>query len=260
MVLAVLTSTILMGQTLATTEDGQRVILHDDGTWDPAPDSTPDVAMKLQRFGWVESNASNDYANDYQDYFSIELMVQNNTTQDVRAVRGTIVFTDLFGDSLLRSRITISDPIPAEDTIRWNGTIDYNFMNDQHRRLRGLDESDMSLEFNDVQVIFASADDEGGTPASGDRTSLGLPTQPQYSQLLTSLSKSSDVTIDLINAVMERRDFPLAYMYEMNNSLHTFRWTSDDENGPPGVTITIAVDSDGRLDEDSSSYSVSTEP
>lgn len=118
------------------------------------PDRTDPVIVRITGISFHESNRSNNWANDYRDWIAIVLEVNNTLSRDIRAIRGTVDFYDIFDEQWWSLGVTINDPIPAGSTIEWNGRVTYNSFNAQHRLARNTKVDDTYVEFRDVQVIL----------------------------------------------------------------------------------------------------------
>lgn len=91
---------------------------------------------------------------NYQDYITYKFAIQNKSDQDIRAVKGEIMFNDLFDDEIKTLRFTYDESIDAGATANWNATTDYNqFMNDDVK-LRNKDLEDLKIVWKPTKVIF----------------------------------------------------------------------------------------------------------
>lgn len=91
---------------------------------------------------------------DYQDYITYGFAIQNKSEQDIRAVKGEIVFTDLFDDEIKTLSFTYDQPIKAGATSNWNATTDYNQFRDEDVRLRNKNLEDLKIVWKPIKVIF----------------------------------------------------------------------------------------------------------
>ena len=71
----------------------------------------------------------------YEDAIQFSLELENLSGQDIRAFEGTLAFYDLLDNLILRSKLTITDPIKAAGKLTWDGQIGYNQFRYDHRRL-----------------------------------------------------------------------------------------------------------------------------
>jgi len=91
---------------------------------------------------------------DYQDYITYGFAIQNKSEQDIRAVKGEIMFTDLFDDEIKTLSFTYDQPIKAGATSNWNATTDYNQFRDEDVRLRNKNLEDLKIVWKPIKVIF----------------------------------------------------------------------------------------------------------
>lgn len=91
---------------------------------------------------------------DYQDYITYGFAIQNKSEQDIRAVKGEIMFTDLFDDEIKTLSFTYDQPIKAGATSNWNATTDYNQFRDEDVRLRNKNLDDLKIVWKPIKVIF----------------------------------------------------------------------------------------------------------
>jgi len=91
---------------------------------------------------------------NYQDYITYKFVIQNKSDQDIRAVKGEIMFTDLFDDEIKKFTFTYDESIDAGATANWNAQTDYNqFINDDVE-LRNKDLEDLKIVWKPIKVIF----------------------------------------------------------------------------------------------------------
>ena len=90
----------------------------------------------------------------YQDYIVIRCAYENTSGKNIRAFKGKLHFTDLFGGEIYQSGLTISDPIEAGQKATWAGTIKYNQFLDNDVRLKNAALRDMKAEWLPSSIIF----------------------------------------------------------------------------------------------------------
>ena len=91
----------------------------------------------------------------FEDLILIQAAYENTSGKDIRAFRGSVQFTDLFGEQIYVTNLTISDPIAAGANATWSGQIRYNqFMSDQ-QELRNTDLDDMRIVWRPASIMFA---------------------------------------------------------------------------------------------------------
>lgn len=101
--------------------------------------------------GFIPSDPS---GGRYSNQITIKCAYQNNSAKDIRAFRGKVRFTDLFGAEVFTTGLTISDPIGAGQKGDWDGVIEYNQFLRQHQQLRNAELKDMKVIWLPESVIF----------------------------------------------------------------------------------------------------------
>jgi len=110
------------------------------------------LSLAIYEKGFIPSNM---YASRYDDYITIKAAYQNTSTKDIRAFQGTVIFQDLFGDVIFKSRLKITDPIKAGEKATWEGTIKYNQFSDEHNKLKNAELKDLKVIWAPQTIIFA---------------------------------------------------------------------------------------------------------
>jgi len=73
-----------------------------------------------------------------------------------RAIKGVVVFADIFGEPKMRISVTVNDSLSAAAPVRTtNVGIDYNQFMNEHQWLRSTDLTDMMIWFEIESVIYA---------------------------------------------------------------------------------------------------------
>lgn len=98
---------------------------------------------------------SDIHASRFNDYIIIKCAYENKSGKDIRAFRGGVQFTDLFGKEIFSTNLTIQDPIAANAKANWNGQIEYNQFRSEHQQLRNADLSNMKVVWLPAEVLFA---------------------------------------------------------------------------------------------------------
>ena len=85
--------------------------------------------------------------------FSIDT---SNLKKSTRAVKGVIIFSDLFGEAKLKIGYTYDDPIAAgTQSVQVNGVgFDYNQYRNPHVWVRNTEIKDMVVHFQVSQIIY----------------------------------------------------------------------------------------------------------
>ena len=110
------------------------------------------VELTVYDKGFVPSSPM---AGRFGDEVTIKCAYQNRSTKDIRAFRGNVQFTDLFGSVIFTSQVTISDPVAAGTKGDWAGVIQYNQFLRPHQQLRNTELKDMKSVWVPNSVIFS---------------------------------------------------------------------------------------------------------
>lgn len=90
----------------------------------------------------------------FQDYITMKLAVANLLPRAVRALTGTLTFTDLFDREILAVVVTIEEEVEPGSFIYWDGSIEYNQFLDEHQRLHSKDREDLKIRFELSEVLY----------------------------------------------------------------------------------------------------------
>lgn len=94
------------------------------------------------------------YKADFQSFMTISLQFLNGTGKPVRAFDGEVVFTDLLGNEILTSTVSISDPVGPGAALKWDGEIKYNEYISRHQRFKNSEIQNMKATFKLQKVLY----------------------------------------------------------------------------------------------------------
>ena len=100
-------------------------------------------------------------AGRYSPEFRMELAVANKSNKDIRGVKGTVVFRDLFDDEFLRIGLSMDERVAAGEqrTIGGYG-LELNQFMDDHNKLAATKYEDLKFEFVPEAIVFADGTTE----------------------------------------------------------------------------------------------------
>ena len=110
------------------------------------------VSVELLEKILLKANAQ---LHEYQDKFLFSVMLHNRSQKPVRAVKGSLVFSDLFGVEIFKVSVTINLLIEPLASVKWSGELPYNQFLQQHVIFAGFDKKDLCTKIEDLKVIFA---------------------------------------------------------------------------------------------------------
>lgn len=99
--------------------------------------------------------AANIRAQEYRDLIVLELFIANQLANDIRAFDGVLHFTDLLDNEIMSIKLTINEPLKANASMKWKGSIDYNQFRDGDRKLRSEQSANIKVRFSPRKILFA---------------------------------------------------------------------------------------------------------
>ena len=90
----------------------------------------------------------------YNDYITYKFAIQNKSDNDIRAIKGTVIFTNLFDDVISKVSLVCDDPIKAGEKYIWRGTTDYNQFISSDVAMRNKDLKDMKVVWKPEKILF----------------------------------------------------------------------------------------------------------
>lgn len=100
--------------------------------------------------------------NRYQPFISWDITYRGSgLSRSTRAIKGTLVFTDLFDEDKFRVNVTINDPMDRGASVSQEGIgIEYNEFLDHHTWLRTTELRDMKTYFEVDQILYSDGSKE----------------------------------------------------------------------------------------------------
>jgi len=120
-------------------------------------------AEKRQTFAKVLTVALYDkgfYKGDFEkgefdDYLTYKVVYKNKSDKDIRAVKGSLLITDLFDTEIKTINLVEDKGIPAGETVTKVYTTDYNQFSDSDTKLRSKRMEDIKVVWTPEKIIFA---------------------------------------------------------------------------------------------------------
>lgn len=109
------------------------------------------VTMALVEKSFVESDPM---SSRYQDYITIKVALENNSDKDIKAIKGNLIFKDVFGDKIDSVGFKYDEGIKSHSKEIWKGGIEYNQFIDSHQKLRSIELKNLSLEWEPQTILF----------------------------------------------------------------------------------------------------------
>jgi len=90
----------------------------------------------------------------YSDYFTFKFDFKNLSTKNISGAKGTVEFKDIFDETIMQINLSNDKDIPANKTITWEGTLDYNQFMDKHKKLRSTPKDKLTFIWHPVSYVF----------------------------------------------------------------------------------------------------------
>lgn len=140
----------------ATLEDGRKVLLKEDGTWEfMSKQLTKKDVLSLESFIKVPI-ATDPMAGIYSDKVRLSLFVRNNTEKVIKGWKATMIVKNAFGDILFKTKLIAgqskieSGEVEMAD-FSWE---DNPFIpNEPYDHLVSYSDENLKIELSDIQVI-----------------------------------------------------------------------------------------------------------
>lgn len=91
---------------------------------------------------------------EYEEYITYKFIIQNKSDKKIRAIKGSVTFTNLFDETIKSLNLVYDQPIEAGMEITYSAQTDYNQFKDSDKALRNKDLKDMKVIWKLGKVIF----------------------------------------------------------------------------------------------------------
>lgn len=92
---------------------------------------------------------------NYSDNIGFDFIFTNHTDKDIKAVKGTAHFSDLFDTEILSISFTIEKAVPAGQSLKNSDySLELNKFDDTHNRLKTITMDNLKMRFEVQSIIF----------------------------------------------------------------------------------------------------------
>jgi hypothetical protein len=115
------------------------------------------ITVKLLKKEFRPSDSS---AGRFEAFLNLQLaFAAKGIKKPTRAIKGSVAFTDLFDEVMLRIGWTLDDPMIPNQTLKYlDQGIKLNQFNKKHQWLKNTDAEDMKVRYEINQIIYADGE------------------------------------------------------------------------------------------------------
>lgn len=117
-------------------------------------DQPPPKAVTMQLIK-KELIPARPHAGLYEDKLAFTVKIDNRTAKSVRAVKGDMVFSDLFDADIFRVPVTVNEKIGPRSSVQWDWEMTYNRFIPAHVHFAGFKAEDLKVRIEQENVVFA---------------------------------------------------------------------------------------------------------
>ncbi len=109
---------------------------------------------RLQQSVMVTCFNKGYHEGDYQDYITYGFVIHNKSDKAMRAVKGSITFTNLFDEEIKTLDFVYDQPIEAGGQTNWDATTEFNQFMDEDQAMLQKELKDLRVVWSPEKVIF----------------------------------------------------------------------------------------------------------
>lgn len=94
------------------------------------------------------------YKYNYEDYITYKFVIQNKSNKNIRAVKGSLIFSNLFDEEIKTINLVYDKVLTADTTVNYEAQTDYNQFNDSDKALKNKELKDMKVKWKPEKIIF----------------------------------------------------------------------------------------------------------
>lgn len=92
---------------------------------------------------------------DYQDFITMKFVIKNKSDKEIRAMKGVIVFNNLFDEEIKSVNFMYDQQIEAGGEIVWDASLEYNQFSSEDKTLRSKDLKDIKVVWKPEKIMFS---------------------------------------------------------------------------------------------------------
>ena len=122
-----------------------------------AEKAAKEEAEKRQRLGAAINVALYDIGYkevDYEDFIVYSMVFENKSSKDIKAVKGTLLITDLFDKEIKKLEIVFDEGVKTNTNYKTSYTSDYNQFMDEDQSLKSKTIKEIKFIWTPEKIIF----------------------------------------------------------------------------------------------------------
>ena len=109
------------------------------------------VTVSLAKKTFIPTNAR---AGILESKIAFSIDIRNKTSKVIRAVKGDLMFSDLFGADIFTVSVTVNNKIRPQETSRWEGEMVYNEFIPAHVHFASFNVEDLKMRIENENVVY----------------------------------------------------------------------------------------------------------
>ena len=91
---------------------------------------------------------------NYKSYISMTFAIKNKTDKTIRALKGSVIFSNLFDEKIKEVNVVYDQPVSGKSVVNWEAYIKYNQFKDEDVSLKNKLLKDLKVSWVPEKVIF----------------------------------------------------------------------------------------------------------
>jgi hypothetical protein len=121
-----------------------------------------ELTVNLTDKGFVPADPQNS---KFFAYITVAVIITNNTSKDIRAFKGTMVFKTILGTDIHKVGFEYDQPLSAGKSATYKAAMKYNEFRERDVRLLNTNLADIKFDFVPVAILFTDGTHLGDIPA-----------------------------------------------------------------------------------------------
>ncbi|NQX65527.1 hypothetical protein HQN90_05240 [Paenibacillus alba] len=90
----------------------------------------------------------------FSDVLDFSFSITNNNDFDIKGIKGTTIYNDIFDANILKINLSYDQPIKAHETVDYGGSLELNQFMDEHNQLKNTELDKIKFQFDPKIIIL----------------------------------------------------------------------------------------------------------